>query len=169
MLSGGNCAPCPVDLFVWADIAVAGVVDDKQMIIPSVLNKRSHLYAQLDAGVRNRRNRPLVGVVVVSFAEDLFKGEEVMFGGCVFLPPEQQHRGGLVGGLALHLAIYVHRSILQMPGEGLEFMTLGGCGLLDGVVLTRLSRLSQLRLEAIVGWRPARREGGAGRAARDSN
>lgn len=118
---------------------MAGVVDDKQVVAPSMLNKRSHLYAQLDAGVRDSRYGPLVGVVVVSLAEDLFQGEEVVFGGGVLLPPEQQDGGGLVGRLALHLAINVHGGILQMPGKGLEFVTLGRRGVLNGVVLTRLA------------------------------
>lgn len=75
-LSGGAtrlyCAPCPIDLLVLADIAMAGVVYNKQVVASSMFYKGSHLYAQLDAGVRNGRYCPFVGVVAVSLTKDLF-------------------------------------------------------------------------------------------------
>lgn len=81
--------PCPIHLHVLTNIAVAGIVDDKQVIASCMLNEGCHLYAQLDAGVRNGGYGPFVGVVVVSLAKDLFKGKEIVLGGGILFPSQQ--------------------------------------------------------------------------------
>lgn len=91
------CAPCPIDLFVLADIAMSGVINDEQVVVSSMFYERGHLYAQLDTGIWNGRYCPFVRVVVVSLAKDLFKGEKVVFGRIVLLPSKQQDRGSFVG------------------------------------------------------------------------
>lgn len=82
------------------------------MVASSVLDKGSHLHAQLDTGIRDGGDGPFVGAVVVSLAKDLFKGEKIVFGRSILLPSEQQDRSRLVWRLALHLAVYKHGGIL---------------------------------------------------------
>lgn len=123
---------------------MAGIVDDQEVVAPSMLDKGRHLYAQFYAGVGNGRNRPFFGMVIVSLPEDLVQFEKFALHGGILLPSQQQDRDILVAGASLHFSIDIHGSILQMPSEGLEFMAFGGWGWALGVLLARLSaRLCQ--------------------------
>ena len=120
-------------------MAVAGVVDDQEMVGPGVLEKRDHPGAKLDIGVGYSWDAPLFGVVVVFLAEDFLEGEKLRFDRRVLLPPQQQDGHGGIGGFAA-LAVDEHGGILQMAGEGLEIMALrhgGGCVLGGKAMLGR--------------------------------
>lgn len=121
-------SPRPVELFVGTQVAVASIVDDQQMVASSMIHEGGHLDTKFDAGVWHGGYRPLVGMVVVFLAEDLFERDElVLYRGIIF-PTQEQDRGTCVRGRLLHFTVYEHGSILQMPGKGLEAMSFSGGG-----------------------------------------
>lgn len=152
VLSWEDHSPRPIELLVLANIAVASIVDDQQMVASSMVHEGRQLHAKLAARVRYGGYSPLVGVVVVFVTEDFLQSYELLLYRCVILPAQQQDRGTGVGGRLLHFAVYQHCSILQVSGKGLKAMpfscgcrcrcgcgNLSWCSFLYWVVLTRLS------------------------------
>lgn len=115
--------PCPVKLVIGTDKAVAGIVYNQQVVWPGILQERGHLHAQLDARVRDRRDGPFVGMVVVLFAEDLLQDEHIWLNRRILVPSQHQHRhAGVFRPEGLLLDVY--GGILEMAGVCLELVAL---------------------------------------------
>lgn len=117
-------APGPIQLVVWPDITVTGVVNNQKVVGTGIIQKRGHLHSELDTRVRYSRDGPSVGVVVVALTKDLLQGQEILLDRRVFLPSQHQDRHAGVFGFE-GLLLDVDGGILEMAGEGLELIALG--------------------------------------------
>jgi hypothetical protein len=84
-----------------------------------MFKERCHLNAELDARVGHSRYVPDVCMVSVPLAEHLLQGSQIVLDRAIVLPPQKQHRNAGVMRF-LCLPVYVHGSILEVPGKGLE-------------------------------------------------
>lgn len=154
-------SPRPIQMLIRPNEAMAGVVNNKKMIWPGVLEKLSYLHTELDAGVRAIRDLPALGVEMICTAKEVVEGHEIVVRGLVAFPPQHKNRDICILG-KLRLSLYEHGRILEMPSEGFEVMSFG-----DGRFRDRIVRLKDMGVSVVngdgMGYRSSMKLGIVGR------
>ena len=131
---------------VRANKAVTRVINYQEVIRSSIFDMLCHLHRELNAGVGAAGYTPGFGSKIESLAKDFLELQKVLLIAQVVFPSQKEHRDTCIWG-SIGLRIDEHRSVLEVPCEGLEIGALGRwCGILRGwhrfVIVLCLRRLN---------------------------
>lgn len=109
---------------ICADKTIAGIVNNQEVIIPSMLNELCHLHSELDAWVGTTRDAPLLSMIIESLTKELSKLHHVWLYAWIILPSQEKNGNIFVDGF-IGSCIDKGCRILKMSGKGLEVGALG--------------------------------------------
>lgn len=76
--------------------AIAGVVNDQEVIGSRMFNELCHLHGELGDRVRATWYAPRLGTVIETLAEDLLKGHQVWLDAQIVFPSQEKDRDACI-------------------------------------------------------------------------